>query len=343
MKALVKVAKGAGNVELRDVPEPEPGPGEVLVEVKAAGVCGTDLHILHDEYPYRPPVTLGHEFCGVVAAVGPGVTGWRPGERVTSESAGKVCGRCRYCMSGDYHLCADRQGLGSGRNGAFARYVVVEAGHLFRLPDEVDFVSGALSEPIAACVRAVNERTGVGAGDVAVVSGPGPIGLIVAQLAKAEGATVVVLGTSADEARLALARRLGADLVVDVERENALSLVREISAGYGADVAFECAGVAPSVKQCVDLLRKGGKLCLVGLHGRPVTMDIDAVAIKELSLFGTFSHRWIDWPKGLALLAQGKIQAKPLVSHNLPLTEWKEAFRIAEAKTSVKVLMHPVD
>ncbi|MFQ6075682.1 MAG: alcohol dehydrogenase catalytic domain-containing protein, partial [Candidatus Bathyarchaeia archaeon] len=171
---MVKTEKGVGFVELLDVPEPRPGPNEVLVEVKAAGICGTDIHIYHDEFPYNPPVVLGHEFCGLIAEVGENVTGWEPGDRVTCETAGEICGRCLYCRTGRYNLCPERMGLGYNMNGAFAEYVLIPRQEIIhRLPEDVDFVSGALCEPSASVTHAVIDRTKISGGDFVVVTGDG--------------------------------------------------------------------------------------------------------------------------------------------------------------------------
>ncbi len=220
MQAVMKTARGEGNVALREVPAPQPGPGQVLLGVRAAGICGTDLHIYHDEFPTQPPVVLGHELAGEVMATGDGVTGVAPGDRVTTETYFHLCGSCRFCRGGQPNLCPERRSIGSGVNGGFAPYVVVPERNLHRLPEGLTFQEAALTEPLACVVHGALELPKVTAGDVAVVAGPGAIGLLTLQVARAAGATVIVLGTAADRRRLELAGELGAVRVVDVAAED---------------------------------------------------------------------------------------------------------------------------
>ncbi len=235
MKALMKTAPGAGNLEIRDIPEPVAGPGQVVVEVVATGICGTDIHIERGEYLSVPPVVLGHEVSGRVAEIGAGVSGLTVGDRVTTETYFHTCGKCRACLSGHINLCPERRSIGTHVNGGFARYVLVPAIKVHRLPESIDDVSAAMTEPLACCVHGVLELAGVTPGDVAVLSGPGAIGLLCMQVAKAAGATLVVIGTAADEGRLDLARRLGADHTIVAGRDDIAGFVKELTDGVGAD------------------------------------------------------------------------------------------------------------
>ena len=212
MKAVVKTRPEPGNVELLDVPEPNAGPDQVVIQVHNAGICGTDIHILKSEYVIHPPVVMGHEVCGEIVETGSAVTGFAVGDRVTvNPTAGRLCGTCRYCRSGTPFFCIDRAGLGSGIDGGFARYCAARQGILFRIPDGLDSTVAALSEPLACVYQAVVELTEIKAGELVVVTGPGPIGLMALLLAKVRGARVLVLGTGADAVRLDCARSLGAD------------------------------------------------------------------------------------------------------------------------------------
>ena len=203
MKAVVKTRPEPGNVELIDVPDPQAGPGHVVIEVHNAGVCGTDIHIFKSEYVIKPPVILGHELSGTVAEVGPGVTRLKVGDRVTvNPSAGKLCGKCRYCQLGAPFFCIDRAAVGSGMNGGFAKYCCVRQEIVFPLPENLDFETGALCEPFACALQAVVELTTIKPADVVAVSGPGPIGLMCAMLAKRHGTRVVLLGTADDAGRI---------------------------------------------------------------------------------------------------------------------------------------------
>jgi len=343
VKAVVKVRRGEGNIEVQDVSEPEVGPGEVKIEVKAAGICGTDIHIYHDEFMVNPPVILGHEFCGVVKEVGENVTEFKVGDRVTSETAARVCGKCMFCRTGDYNLCPERLGLGYGVNGAFTKFCVVRKEIVHHLPDNVDFISGALCEPLSCAVHGIIEQTGVEAGDVVVVIGPGPLGLLSSQISKVEGGYVVVLGLSVDEGKLSLAKKLGADLVVNIARRDPEEVIKDLTRGYGADVVLECSGSSPGAKLGLKLVRKKGKFTQMGLFGKPIEIDFEQIAYKELKVTGFFSQKWTAWEKALNLLGQGKVQTKPLVTEKLPLTEWKKGFEKKEKGEAIKTVLYPVD
>jgi len=341
MKAVVKTQPGTGNVAYVDFDEPQPGPGEVKVAVKAAGICGTDLHIYRDEFPSRPPVVLGHEFGGEVVALGAGVEQVAVGERVAAELPVEPCGRCRYCKTGYLNLCMDRRGLGWSANGAFAPFMVVEADRLHRIPDEIDFEEGALCEPLAVAANGVVELTGVRAGDAVYVSGPGPIGLLVAQVAMAEGATVVVGGIEADASRLALGRELGIPHTLNVEQDDPASLLQDMTGGLGADVVFECSGAGAAANQCLEVVRKGGTYTQMGLFGKPVQFNFDRAVVKELRIQGVFSSNWRSWDRALRLLRQGRVQLRPLISHRFPLREWRTAFELLWRQEGMKVLLLP--
>ena len=340
MKGVAKVARGDGYVELIDVPEPEVSPGHVLIEVKAAGVCGTDLHIYHDEFPTVPPVIMGHEVAGVVAEVGSGVSTCQPGDRVTSETYFYVCGECEFCRDGLVNLCPRRKSIGSGVNGAFTKYVLVPEHNIHHLPSNVDDFAGALTEPLACCVHAL-ERTRVEPGEIVVISGPGAIGLLTMQVVKAAGAKVVVLGTNADEARLEKARSLGADVIVNIQNGNASQVIDDLTGGLGADAVFECSGAEASAQSCVQLVRRYGRYAQVGLFGRPITWDLDQVCYKEIHVSGSFATVPSAWRKALKLLQSGQVQTRPLISDTMPITEWRRAFEIFEQRRGLKIILTP--
>jgi L-iditol 2-dehydrogenase len=342
MKGVAKIAPGEGNVALINVPEPEVTTGHVLIEVKAAGICGTDLHIYYDEFKTRPPVIMGHEVAGLVAEVGEGVTNCRPGDRVTSETYFYVCGKCQFCREGHPNLCPHRLSIGSGVNGAFTKYVLVPQHNIHHLPENVDEQAGALTEPLACCVHAL-ELNRVEPGDTVVVSGPGSIGLLMMQVVKAAGARVIVLGTSRDEARLAKARQLGADDVYNVESTDTLATIREMTGGLGADVVFECAGADPSARHCLELVRRKGSYVQIGLFGKAVSWDLDQLCYKELRLSGSNASVPSAWRKALALLTSGQVQTRPLVSDVWPITDWPQAFERFEKRDGFKLLLTPVD
>ena len=344
MKAIMKVAPGEGHIELRDIPEPHPGPGQVKIRVQAAGLCGTDLHIYKDEFPVRPPVALGHEVAGEIADAGDDVERLAPGLRVTTETYFATCEACRYCRAGRANLCLDRRSIGSGVNGGFARYVIVPAANVRALPENVDFHAGALTEPLACVVHGVSTVPTVFPGDVAVVAGPGAIGLLALQVVKAAGAVVVVLGADGDERRLELARSLGADHVVNVQRENPRERVAALAPeGMGADVAYECSGAGAAAAGLLELVRRGGRYVQIGLFGKPIAWDLDQVCYKELVVTGSNASVPSAWMRALQLLRTGQVRAKPLITDIFGLAKWKEAFEGFERRRGVKTLFVPSD
>ena len=342
MKAIMKVAPGVGNVEVCDIPEPQPGPGQVKLRVHAAGLCGTDLHIYKDEFRSWPPVVLGHEVAGEVVEVGEDVTGWTRGMRVTTETYFHYCGQCRYCRAGHVNLCLERRSIGSAVNGGFTSYLVVPARNLHELPATVDFQAGALTEPLACVVHATLTTPTVTPGDVAVIAGPGAIGLLTLQVVKAAGATAIVLGTDADEHRLALAAALGAEQVVNVQRRDPAPLVRELTeGGFGAEVVYDCAGAGAAAQQLLTLVRRRGRYVQVGLFGKPVAWDLDQLVYKELTATGSNASTPPSWQRAIELMRTGKVKTAPLITHVFPVTEWERGFAAFEDRAGVKTIFTP--
>ncbi len=341
MKGLVKYARGKGQMEVRQVAERPLEPGELRIGVEAAGICGSDLHIYHDEIkiPIRVPVVLGHEFSGRVVEVGAGVAAERLGERVTAMPSVYICGQCRYCRQGAINLCIRRQSMGYWHDGAFAPTCVVPERCVWTLPDSVDFRAGALAEPLACAVHAVCEQTRVSAGDLVAIVGPGAIGLLCLQVAKAEGAEVLICGLEQDGPRLELARSLGADHIAVVGRGEVAEIARELGEGYGADVVLECSGHPAGARLALELVAKGGKYTQVGLFGKPIEIDLEQVAVREIQFAGSFGQKPTAWRRTLNLLEGGKIDTRRLISHELPLDHWHEAFELFERQEGVKILL----
>ena len=342
MKAVVKVAPGDGNVEVRDIEEPQTPPGHVKIAVRAAGICGTDLHIFHDEYKSWPPVVLGHEICGHIAEVGAGVTSLRPGERVTTETYFSACGICRFCREGRVNLCPERRSIGSGVDGGFARFVVVPERNVHVLPESISDLAGALTEPLACVVHGALERPRVMPQDVAVVAGPGTIGLLTLQAVKSAGARVHVLGTDADAHRLRLAEELGADGVYNVQRDQYRDAISDVTGGVGEDIVYECSGAGPAAQTLLELVRRGGQYAQIGLFGKPISWDLEAVCFKELTVTGSNASVPSAWNRALDLMSQGKVRTEVLVSSVLPLTEWRAAFDQFERRSGLKTVLEPV-
>ncbi len=343
MKGVVKYERGSGFVELRDVEEKPPAPNQVKIEVKAAGICGSDLHILHDtiNFVIRTPVVIGHEFSGVVVDKGADVgEEVRLGDRVTAEATITACGQCDFCRTECYNLCPERRVIGYYHDGCFAGFC--NAVNLHPLPDNVSFEAGALTEPLACCVHTVIEQTGISAGDFVVVLGPGPIGVLAALVARAEGGSVMLCGTSRDRERLRVAREAaGIECTVNVDDSDPVEMARESTGGYGADVVIECSGAAPALSQALEIVRKRGKVTQFGLFGRPVEVDFEKIAYKELTVSGGIAHRRPSWKRALHLMERGVIQPEKLITHEMPLAEWSTGFELLERQEAMKILLRP--
>ena len=342
MKGVVKYERGDGFVELRDIEDSEPGIDQVKIRVEATGICGSDLHILHDtiNFRIRPPVIMGHEFSGVVVEVGKQADDKiRVGDRVTGEPTIYRCGKCDLCLSGFYNLCSNREVMGYYHHGSFAPFCNATLVH--KLPDNVGFEAGAMTELLACCVHSVIEQGGVRAGDFVAITGPGPVGLLSALVAKAEGGSVLLCGTTRDQKRLELALELGIDHTIDIDTEDPIKRINDLTGGYGADVVIECAGVAAAIDLALNLVRKRGSFSQVGLPGFPVTIDFEKVAYKELRISGGIGQRRSAWKRALRLMEQNAISCEKLVSHQLPLNEWERAFDLAENQEGIKVMLRP--
>jgi len=342
MKALVKFASGEGNVEIREVEEPRCGDSEVKLDIAYCGICGTDIHVLHDTFRNYPPVILGHEFSGTVVEVGPKVTNARVGERVAGLGATAVtCGQCDYCRSGYFIFCANRRGMGHGVNGAFTRYVVMRPDQLYRIPENFCLDEAALSEPFAAVVQAVTEIAKVCSGETALVSGPGPIGLLCLKLLVAEGIKTIVAGAGGDQERLRAALRIGAAADIDVGQQNLNQAIQEHTGGVGVDVAFECAGHPGSVRGCLESLRPMGRYTQVAICGQDIQFPIDLIFYKQLTMAGSVCYTARTWERMMKIYAEGRVRLNDLISTKLPISDWQTAFRLCDERKAIKVLMYP--
>ena len=342
MKGVVKFTRGVGNVGIRDVPEPSIRPGHVIIGVEAAGICGTDLHIYADEYGYLPPVVLGHEFSGRIVEAAPDVIDVRVGQRVTSIPFFSTCGKCDYCRSGLWNLCPERKSAGTFVNGGFAPRVLMPERCIRVLPEKVDFLGGALTEPLACCVHALMER--------AVLRPGRPRGrhragehrsCSAARWPWACGATVVLLGASGDGARMEMAAGLGIRHAVNVETQPAGEIVKGLTGGRGADVVVECSGAQAGVKLGYELIRRRGQFVQVGLFGRPVEIDMDLAVLREVEIRTSFSHTPKAWDYALKLMEEGRVQTRPLATDILPLDQWEEGFSRFRRKKGIKVVLQP--
>lgn len=328
MRALVNYENGEGKVKLMDVPKPVPAPDQVCIRVAFAGICGTDMHIYKNDggYPTKPPITLGHEFSGVVESVGADVDPSLIGKRVVSETYFHTCGKCMYCQTGHKNLCAERLSIGSGVDGAMADYVVVPAKNLHFIPDNLSMEEAAMTEPLACCVQAVLEFGNIKAGDKVLITGPGAIGLLCLQVAISCGAVVSIAGISKDELRLKKGLELGAKNIIYTDDPNVEQTIREIFGEYGPDLVFDCSGAGPAINFDLKTIRKGGRFVQVGLTGKPTSIDMNLITLKQLSVFGTFAQNVQWWDRALELMAEQKVKVGPLVSEPYPIERWEEAF-----------------
>jgi len=341
LKALVKTKTGKGHLELIDVNEPKPRVKEVKIKVEYAGICGTDIHIYYDEFPTTPPITLGHEFSGTIVDIGEEVTRFKIGDKVVAENSWSSCEICSLCRKGRDTLCPERVCIGVSQNGVFAKYVLYKEHLIHLIPENVDMLSAALTEPMACAVHGVVERSRVNSGDIVIISGPGPIGLFSMQLARSMGAIVIVTGISLDQKRLDIAKKLGADYAVNIQKEDIKSLINTITNNEGADVVLECSGAESAVDQGIDLLKKCGIFTQIGLHGKPINIDFEKICFKELDVYGSLSQTNFAYKRTLALLSEKKVNSKALVTHIFPLEEWGKGFKIAEQKEGLKVVLKP--
>jgi L-iditol 2-dehydrogenase len=327
---VTKLAPGRGNVALAERPEPVAGPGEVVLQVQAAGICGTDLHIEDGEFPSRPPVTMGHEVCGVVAALGEGVDDDWAGARVVTETYFSTCGRCEHCRAGRINLCHERRSIGSAVDGGFAPLLLVPARNLHRVPDWLDVRAAALTEPLACVCHALLDPPAVGAGDTVLVVGPGPVGLLAAQVARACGGDVHARGAPRDARRLAAATALGFETSAGEE-----------SAPGPFDVVIECSGAEAGMAFALASARRGGRFVQVGLAGKPVAIPFDEVCYRELVVTGGNASTPASWRRALALVEARKVDLAALVSGAFPLAEWEQAFAATRAGDGIKLLLEP--
>ncbi|MGH7389579.1 MAG: zinc-dependent alcohol dehydrogenase [Candidatus Rokuibacteriota bacterium] len=322
MKALVYPAWDT--LEIRDVPEPEPAPGEVVLQVAAVGICGSELEAVASRSPRRtPPLVMGHEFCGEVAAVAPGVVGVEPGDRVVASSL-VPCGRCPDCRRGAPHLCPQRQIFGMNRPGAFAERVAVPASVVLPLPERVGPLEGALVEPLANAVH-VWSMVAPRFPETAVVIGCGAIGLMTLQVAKAGGALTLV-AVDVNEARLEMAHALGAEPVLNPMRGDAVAEVRALTRGRGADVVVDAVGAPATRRAAVEMARPGGEVVWIGLHGDATEVSGRDVVLGERRISGSYAVTPRDLETAVGLFAHGRIEVAAWV-RPFALDEGPRVFR----------------
>lgn len=341
MRALVKTAKGAGQLALLEVDPPRLSARDVLIRVAGAAICGSDVLIRDDVLKiYNPPVILGHNVAGVVTELGPEAEGFSMGDPVVVDMNVGACGRCAFCRSQREYLCPGRQGLGYGINGGMADLLAVPDRWLVKVPVGVPLVEAAAVD-LANAVHAVVDRSDIGYGSSVVIFGPGFQGLAMLQVAKLLGASPVVLvGLERHRERLRLARELGADLAVAADRENLRAVVAEATGGQGADAVLEATGDQSSLAQALSVIRRGGGITMLGSLPENAVVDMHQVVFDELNLRGVRGYTRENVEFYLSALRDGRLNVKPFV-HTFPLSEWEEAFAARVRRQVIEPVLVP--
>lgn len=337
--AVVTYAPERHAVELRDVPVPDIGPEDVLLEVAAVGVCGSDLHMWTCQHSWTVnyPCVLGHEFGGVVRQLGERVVGWTAGDRVVSETAAVIDPHNPMSRRGQYNLDPTRKGYGAAVNGAMTKFVRVPARILHKVPDGLPLEVAALTEPCCVAYNAVVNNAHIRPGDRVVVFGPGPIGLLCGAMARLCGAEVAIVGLEQDRTRLDIAKNsYGCTPLVTGAKEWANAVD-----GLGADGAIDAAGVSATLRSAIDVVRPGGWISKVGWGPQPLDFSLDPLVQKNITLQGSFSHNWPIWERIIRLLSTGALNIQPIIGGVWPLAQWREAFETMHSGKIAKAVLKP--
>lgn len=346
MKAVVKYDNVPGATDIREIPQPEIGPDDVLVRTAYIGICGTDPHMHKNlnSFKINVPLVFGHEFAGTIEKLGENVKGYSIGDRVTAETHADYCGECALCRTNRYHLCRGRKGYGFHTHGAFAKYVKVPSRILHKVPDNVSLKEASLTEPLCVAYKAVFSSSDVRPGDTVVVIGPGPIGLLCAKMSQLAGASeIIVIGTDGDDSRLEIARQYGATITVNSSKDDPVKIIKDIGDNYGADLVIDTAGSSQTLALSMEVVRPEGQITKIGWGPKPVGFSLDPIISKSVTLKGHFSHTWDVWEKCLVLMSKGQVDLNPLITHELPIDRWEEGFELVETKQAVKVVLTPIE
>ncbi len=349
MKAIAKTRPEPG-IEVLERAIPEPGDDEVLIKLLAGSLCGSDLHMYHWELPdiapfINLPVAIGHEFSGQVAKTGKNVDHLAEGDYVTA-MPGWACGVCANCRTGRPQFCLDRKHPGLYlSDGFFQEYFCLPtSAHISKVPETPDIEAFALTEPLSVSLGAV-EAAAPEIGCKAAVLGPGPIGLLILQLLRLVSSELLMMtGTSDDAARLEMARKMGADVVVDISREDPVAKAASLSGGLsggGLDLVFEAAGHPAAIDQGLKMLKPGGTLIVVGLHSKPAEIDTFSMVLGNKKMQGVIGFNPEQWKKAVGLIASGRVDTAALITHRIPISEAQQGFRLAERKEAVKIIFTP--
>ena len=338
MLALVKTAPGPG-LELREVPVPEIGINDVLVRIRRTGICGTDLHIAAwDPWAAKtivPPLVVGHEFVGEIVAVGSNVADFRPGEIVSGEGH-VVCGRCRHCLAGRRHLCARTIGLGVGRDGAFAEYVVLPMTNIWHHWPGIDEEVAAIFDPFGNAVHTALAFPLLG--EDVLVSGAGPIGLMATAVARHAGARHIVV-SEPNATRREIALRMGATVAVDPRERDLREVGRELGLVEGYDVAMEMSGNAAALRAAIGSMAHGGGVAILGIPTEEISLDVNEIVFKMLTLRGIYGREMYETWYKMTVMLQSGLDITPAITHRFPFREHEAAFAAARSGDAGKVIM----
>ena len=342
MSAVVK--KTAEQAEFVELPMPQCGPGQVLIKVRAAALCGTDMHIFEwnawaQSVGMELPLVMGHECCGDVVAVGEGVCGVKVGDKVVAETH-VPCGQCYQCMNGEQHICANLKMFGIHMNGCFAQYAVIPAICAKTIPQEISYDIGAVMEPLGTAVRAADEMRLAGAN--VMVLGCGPIGLFAVAAASCMGAAKI-FATDISPTRMEIAKTMGATEVLNPLTQDVKKIVLDATGDTGVDVVIEASGNVDALKGSFQYLRKGGRMALIGLPGKPIEIELGRdIVFKEAKIIGIHGRKMFEtWTQMENLLASGKLDVAPVITHTLPLRQWQQGVELAKTGQACKVIYHP--
>lgn len=351
MKALIKEKKGPGDFVFRDIAAPAAGDDDLIIEVKAVGICGSDIRLKKsgNSKSLIPPVVIGHEFSGVVCDVGKNVKDFKIGDRVVSDNSGYLCGHCSRCAAGDYLMCENRKTLGLGLDGGCAKYVKISGDvlkvnpqTLYRIPPNVSFEEAAMLDPLANAYKAVAQESSLIPGDDIVIYGLGTIGLLAVQIAAAAGAgNIIAVNRSFSRKKFEIAKSFGATHIICSEHENTVAEIGRITGGEGVPIVIDCAGSNSIFAEAINILAKGGEFIKIGYDKSPMNISFDDYVGRGIKLIGHFAYNHTSWKNCLKLLEKGKLDLKPVISAVLPLEEWQKGFEIAESHDGLKVILQP--
>lgn len=353
MKALAKFGEPSelGTYHFIDVPEPVCGEDDLVIEIKAAAICGADMkHFRVNNESKKFGSVRGHEFSGEIVQVGKNVKGWQVGQRVVSDNTAHVCGHCPACMRGDFLLCSEHVnlGLGYGYNGGFTKFCTIPGEILkihpqaiWAIPEDISYEEAAVLDPISNAYKAIAQQSSLLPGENVVVFGTGPLGLFSVQIAKIMGATnIIMVGLQEDtKVRFDVAKTCGATACVNGSVEDVVARCKELCGGRDSiGLVVDCAGAPISLQQGIEMLRNNGELVRIGMGFKPLNFSINDISMRNISIIGHQAYDTVSWANSIALLKAGMIQVKPLITHRMGLSHWEEGFEAMASKEAIKVI-----